>query len=128
MSKSLFAHPRAVMNPDDCSFYHTVDIPGYGTIPGFWDIRGNEAQYLGGETFTGKRVLEIGPASGHLSFFMESQNAEVISIEAAEDYTWELFWDLRGSVPPGLEEMLQVHREHMEKLRNSYWFCHRALA
>jgi len=128
MSKSLFASPRAVMNLEDCSFYHTVDIPGYGTIPGFWDIRGNESHYLGDVTFTGKRVLEIGPASGHLSFFIESQNAEVISIEAAEDYTWEFFWDSYAAVPAGLEEMLRVHREHMERLRNSYWFCHRALA
>jgi hypothetical protein len=126
MLKNLFAHPRDVVSLEDCSFYHTVDIPGHGTIPGFWDIRGNESQYLGDVTFTGKRVLEIGPASGHLSFFMESENADVVSIEATEDYSWEFFWDFCDSIPAGLEDMLQSHRESMEKVKNSYWFCHRA--
>jgi hypothetical protein len=126
MSKSLFAPPRDVVNLADCLFYHTVDLPGYGTIPGFWDIRGNESRYLGDQTFTGKRVLEIGPASGHLSFFMESQNAEVVSIETSQDYSWEFFWDLSDSAPSGLQDMLKLNRENMERFRNSYWFCHRA--
>jgi SAM-dependent methyltransferase len=126
MSKSLFARPREAVSINDCCFYHTVDIQGHGTIPGFWDIRGHESQYLGDATLSGKRVLEIGPATGHLSFFMERQNAEVVSIETAEDYDWEFFWDLCDSVPPGLEEMLKFNRESMEKIRNSYWFCHRA--
>lgn len=126
MSRSLFANPRDVVSIEDCLFYHTVDIPGHGTIPGFWDIRGNEAQYLGDVTFTGKRVLEIGPATGHLSFFMESQNAEVVSIETDPDYAWEFYWDLDDSVPPGLADMLKLNRGNMEKFRNSYWFCHRA--
>ena len=126
MSKSLFARPRHVVSLEDCLFYHTVDIPGHGTIPGFWDIRGNESQYLGDVTFTGKRVLEIGPATGYLSFFMESQNADVVSIETAQDYAWEFFWDFCDSVPPGLEDMLKLNRGNMERFRNSYWFCHRA--
>jgi hypothetical protein len=126
MSKSLFARARDVASLDDCLFYHTVDIPEHGTIPGFWDIRGNESEYLGDVTFAGKRVLEIGPASGHLSFFMEAQNAEVVSIETAPDYAWEFFWDFRDPVPPGLADMLKLNRENMEKFRNSYWFSHRA--
>jgi hypothetical protein len=126
MSESLFAPPRDAVKLEDCLFYHTVDIPGHGTIPGFWDIRGNESQYLGDETFTGKRVLEIGPASGHITFFMESQKAEVVSIETSQDYAWEFFWDFCDSVPSGLQDMLKLNRENMERFRNSYWFCHRA--
>lgn len=128
MSKSLFASPRFVMNPDDCLFYHTVDLPGHGTIPGFWDIRGKESQYLGEVEFKDKRVLEIGPATGQLSFFMDAQEAEVVSIETADAYAAEFFWDFGESVPHDLEGMLELHREHMEKMKNSYWFCHRTLA
>ncbi len=128
MPKSLFAPPISVMKPDDCLFYHTLDLPGYGTIPGFWDIRGKESEYLGEVVFKNKRVLEIGPATGQLSFFMDAQEAEVLSIEAADDYASEFFWDFGDSVPHDLEWMLERHREHMRKMKNSYWFCHRALA
>jgi SAM-dependent methyltransferase len=116
------------MNLDDCSFYHTLDLPGHGTVPGFWDIRGKESQYLGEVVFKDKRVLEIGPATGQLSFFMDAQEAEVVSLEAADDYASEFFWDFGESVPHDLEEMLELNREHMQKVKNSYWFCHRALA
>lgn len=128
MSKSLFARPRLVMNPDNCSFYHTLDLPGHGTVPGFWDIRGKESQYLGEVVFKDKRVLEIGPATGQLSFFMEAQEAEVVSLEADDGYASEFFWDVDESVPHDLEEMIELNREHMQKVKNSYWFCHRALA
>ena len=29
---SLYAEPREVSNLEDCWFYHTVDIPGVGTM------------------------------------------------------------------------------------------------
>lgn len=127
MPKNLFASPRLVMNLDDCSFYHTLDLPDHGTIQGFWDIRGKESEYLGEVVFKNKRVLEIGPATGQLSFFMDARGADVVSIEAADDYASEFFWDFDKSVPDDLEETLKLHREHMEKVKNSYWFSHRAL-
>ncbi|MEJ7576798.1 MAG: hypothetical protein WKF74_07325 [Pyrinomonadaceae bacterium] len=126
--KDLFAVPRLVTSPDDCLFYHTMDVPSYGTVEGYWDIRGNESQYLGGVEFRDKRVLEIGPASGQLSFFMEREGAGVISLEAAEDYAWEFYWNLQDTAPEDLRVKLEAHREMMEKLKNSYWFCHRVLS
>lgn len=75
------------MNIDECFFYHTMDLPGHGVVQGDWDIRGRESQYLGEVAFRNKRVLEVGPASGQLSFFMEGQGAEVVSVEAAENST-----------------------------------------
>jgi len=125
---SLFAAPRFVANLDNCFFYHTMDIPGYGTAQGHWDIRGNESQYLGEVEFKDKRVLEIGPASGLLTFFMEHQRAEVVSLEAAENFAWEFYWDLQDTVPEDLGVKLEAHREMMEKVKNSYWLCHRAFS
>ena len=74
----------------DCTFYHTMDIPGYGTVKAHWDLRGREAEYLGNVPLRGRRVLEIGPASGCLSMFMEREGAEVLSLEADADHRWEL--------------------------------------
>ena len=126
MPQSLFAEPRLVSNPDECLFYHTVDLPGRGTFKGFWDIRGREAEYLGNVNFAGRRVLEIGPASGQLTFFMEKQGAEVVSIEARDETVWDLFWDQHEPLPPHLETLLTESRKALNEVKNSYWFCHEA--
>ncbi len=123
---NLFAEPRHVTNLDECFFYHAMDLPNYGSVDGYWDLRGNESQYLANVSLSGKRVLEIGPASGHLSFFMEREGANVVSVEAAENYQWEFFWDMQDRSPAELETKLKAHREMMGRLRNSYWLAHEA--
>ena len=65
------APERLGLTLEDCDFYHMVDIPGHGLVKGQWDLRGREADYLGAVPLNGRSVLEIGPASGHLSFWME---------------------------------------------------------
>ena len=126
MAQSLFAEPRIVSNADECLFYHTVDVPGRGTFKGFWDIRGREAEYLGNANFAGRRVLEIGPASGHLTFFIEKQGAEVVSIEARDETVWDLFWDRHETLPPHLQTLLTESRKALNEVKNSYWFSHEA--
>jgi len=118
--------PRPVAGLDDCLFYHTMEVPGYGLVEGFWDLRGGEAEYLGGAQLAGRRVLEIGPASGHLTFFMESQGAEVVSVEAADVSGWELHFDLRETAPADLREYLASSDDALRRIVNSYWLCHRA--
>lgn|GEM_PF-319943 len=125
-ASSSYARPRLVTDLNKCFFYHTMNVPGYGSIPGHWDLRGNEGLYLGNVQLAGKRVLEIGPASGHLSFFMESQGAEVVAIEAGEDYPWELCWDFPDETPEELASELASHRDMMNRLKNSYWLAHNA--
>lgn len=126
MLPTLFAEPRLVTSIEDCLFYHTLDVPDHGTIRGFWDIRGNESEYLGGVDFTGKRVLEIGPASGQLSFFMERAGAEVVSADVAEDFRWDFFWDLYDPIPEDLQSVFELNHNNIERIKNSYWFLHRA--
>src|SRR6516225_6733673 len=86
----LFAEPRAVTKTADCIFYHTMDIPGHGLVEGEWDLRDNPAAYLGNVDVSGKRVLEIGTASGFLCFYMERQGAEVIAYDISEHQAWDL--------------------------------------
>ena len=121
---ALFAEPEAVDSADDCYFYHVMEIPGYGLVGGEWDLRAGVEDYLGGVDVSGQRVLEIGPASGFLTFHMESAGAAVVSIELAPDSEWDF-------VPLSNVDMsaVRVQRlEQMRRLRNGYWFAHEHFA
>lgn len=72
---SPYAAPIAGVREEDCYFYHVMDVPGHGTVGGQFDLRGAEDDYLGKVGLAGQRVLEIGPASGFLTFHMESRDA-----------------------------------------------------
>jgi SAM-dependent methyltransferase len=118
----IYAQPRIVTDLEDCFFYHTMDIPGYGHVEGNADLRGRERKYLGGVDFQGKRVLEIGTASGFLCFYMEKQGAEVVSYDLSEKDAWDV-------VPFSQfdhESLTKRVNASIRKLNNSYWLCHRA--
>jgi SAM-dependent methyltransferase len=119
---SFYTEPRAVGGIDDCFFYHTMEVPGVGLILGDWDLRANIDDYLGRVSFAGTRVLEIGPASGFLTFTMEQRGANVVSLEVADDPGWDFVPYPRSVLDP----ILAPRRESMWKLKNSYWFAHAA--
>lgn len=119
---SPYAPPRDVRSLDECYFYHTMDVPGHGTVKGEWDLRGRIDPYLGHFDFAGKRVLDVGAASGILSFHMEQQGAEMVSFDLSEDYDWDI-------VPFAANDaagMRQERRAHLQRINNGYWLCHRA--
>lgn len=70
---------------DDCFFYHTIHLPSHGLVQAPWDLRGGEKNYLGQVDLAGKTVLEIGPASGGLTAYMEGQGAVVTCVESSDD-------------------------------------------
>ena len=122
--EKIFATPRKVEDVADCYFYHTMELPGRGVIEGRdWDLRGRVDEYLGNVDFAGQRVLEIGPASGFLTFEMEKRGADVISVEVTDEHGWDFvpYPDAR------LEEVFGPRRIVMQQLKNSYWFSHAAL-
>lgn len=118
----VYSLQRDVSSPEECYFYHTMDIPGHGTVHGEWDLRGSIERYLGNFAFGGKRVLDIGAASGLLSFHMEQAGAEVVSFDLSDDHDW----DIVPFATTDVDSALHDRRQLLRKINNGYWFCHRA--
>jgi 2-polyprenyl-3-methyl-5-hydroxy-6-metoxy-1,4-benzoquinol methylase len=78
MEKPIFSPARYVQDPSQCVFYHKMELPEFGLVEGAWDLRGRINEYLGNVPLAGKRALDVGTASGFLSFEMEHQGAEVL--------------------------------------------------
>jgi SAM-dependent methyltransferase len=121
-----YASPREVTDLAECYFYHTIEIPGVGLVEGPWDLRGGIDDYLGRVDFRGKRVLELGTASGFACFHMESRGAEVIAYDLGADLAHH-----QNVVPfarSPLEPKLAEYSSLIHLINNGYWFCHRAFA
>jgi SAM-dependent methyltransferase len=124
MQKSdIYASPRHVTNREDCFFYHTINLPGHGVIPGEWDLQSGIDKYLGRVSFGGKRVLDVGSASGFLSFNMERAGADVVSYDLSPDHCW----DIVPFAGVNLTQSQILFRDAARRVNNGYWFCHRAL-
>lgn len=123
MAGGPYASPRVVDNVNDCYFYHTMDIPGHGLVKGEWDLRKGVREYLGGVDFKGKRVLELGTASGFLCFHMEKEGAEVVAYDLSEDQSWDVVPFARGDTT----KVIATRKAHIRKLNNGWWFTHRKL-
>ncbi|HYN26213.1 MAG TPA: hypothetical protein VES69_14395, partial [Pyrinomonadaceae bacterium] len=83
-TNALLAPPRFIDKLDACYFYHTMDLPGLGVTHGEWDLRGRFLDYVGGVEVAGKSVLDIGAATGYLSFEAEQRNARVLSVDMGD--------------------------------------------
>ena len=114
------AQAQTVTSPDDCLFYHSMDIPGHGEVTGQWDLRGHELQYLGGISLKGKSVLEIGPASGFFSFWMERQGARVTALDLHPSHKWDgvPYHDVDAA------NFAAERRDMLRRMNNSWWFAH----
>lgn len=118
-----YQESREVESLEECCFYHTTDLPGHGTVTGAWDLRPNIDRYLGGVDFRGRRVLDVGAASGFLSFHMEKKGAEVVSYDLPEHLPWD-FVPFAGT---DQQQFWELHRPWQRKLNNSWWYSHRLL-
>ncbi len=119
--QTSLADDRAFITQEDCIFYHTAVLPNGEVISGPWDLRGREAEYLGGVRLAGRRILEFGPATGHLTYFMEKHGADVVCFEAG----WDRSVDLLPSpdVDPSWAQMDAMR--YIGATQNSWWFLHR---
>jgi len=120
----VYATPRIVKDIEQCYFYHTIDLPGYGTIHGDWDLRDGIKDYLGGVNFRGKRILDVGTANGMICFNTEKQGGKVTAFDLSKDYSWNLVPYTKWKE---YEYATDWHHSHIDSLNNAYWFCHRSL-
>jgi hypothetical protein len=118
-----YAPRRTVTALDDCYFYHSMDIPGYGVVEGQWDLREGVDEYCGQVEFTGKRVLEVGTASGFLCFHMERKGAEVVAYDLSEHQSWDVVPYPGADVAGHLTQRAALIR----MINNGWWLCHRAM-
>jgi SAM-dependent methyltransferase len=120
-----FVEPPARTDLSSCIFYHTTDLPGIGEVGRCWDLRPTIDAYLGRLDYLGKRVLDVGTASGFLTFALEARGAKVVSFDIDPVTNFDI-------VPFALREfdvtnLRQCHAEGTLKVRNAYWFAHRLL-
>lgn len=119
----LYATRVDVPALDDCYFYHTMDVPGHGLVAGEWDLRDGVDAYLGHEPVRGRRVLEVGTASGFLCFEMERRGADVVAYDLSSATPWDI-------VPYHGIDVAAVAAEratHIAKINNSWWLTRHAL-
>lgn len=118
-----YATPWVVTDPQDCYFYHTMEIPGLGLVEGQWDLRDGFDEYTGGIDYAGKRVLDVGTASGYFCFALEALGAEVVAYDLSDAQSWD-----HVPMPTvDADEAASERRAIMRKINNGYWFTHRAL-
>lgn len=126
VARSTFAVPQTVTSIDECFFYHTIDLPEHGTQAGAWDLRGRFSDYIGGVDLTGQRVLDVGAASGFLSFSAEEAGAkEVVSFDLDTA-------DRQHLLPFADSEYVNDHATWstkqtagFQRWKNAYWLAHR---
>lgn len=125
MTKVAYQEPIDVADAGDCYFYHSLELPGVGLLDGDWDLRGCIDDYLGRRDLAGKRALDVGTASGFLSFEMEKRGADVVSFDMPDSRSWNVVPNVRSMANRNAirEGMRATH----EGLRNGYWFAHRRL-
>ena len=119
---SPYAPDRDPPALDDCYFYHTMDVPGYGLMTGEWDLREGVDDYLGHESVRGLRVLEVGTASGFLCFEMERRGADVVAYDLSSSTPWDIVPFARLD----LAEIASRRAAHIVKMNNSWWLCRHA--
>ncbi|SDT93744.1 O-methyltransferase [Pseudomonas pohangensis] len=105
---------------ETCLFYHSVNLSPGEEITGTWDLRPRVDAYLGHVDFSGRSVLEIGPASGFLSFHMEQRGAKVTALEPPMEHLWDVV-PLAGFDRAGWRTDFS---KTITGVRNSFWYMH----
>jgi SAM-dependent methyltransferase len=122
-----FVDPIHVEDPSECIFYHKMDLPGIGTVGGSWDLRGRFDDYVAKTDLSGKTFLDVGTASGFLSFEAEKRGADVVSFDM-DDKRRQHFLPYRGHpCYDDKEAYYQQLNDGYQLWKNGYWLAHRTL-
>ena len=123
-----YEDPWHVEELSSCFFYHTINLPDYGLQDGAWDLRGRFDDYVGGADCRGKRVLDVGTASGFLSFEAEAAGAaEVVSFEIDDARRQHLQPFANSDYVLDYDGWRQRQTKVFNSWKNGYWLAHRLL-
>lgn len=70
-------------------FYHSFTFPDGEEVIGEWDLRHCIKEYLSNVDFTNQSVIDVGAASGFLTFHMEKVGAFVTSFDMPSYTAWD---------------------------------------
>jgi SAM-dependent methyltransferase len=125
---SLLEQPRFVDRLDDCFFYHAMELPGFGLVKAHWDLRGRFDDYVGDVKVAGKSVLDVGAATGFLSFEAEKRGATRVLSFDMSDAKQQKFLPFKDKLyyrDP--EQWAKKYGAEIEQWKNAYWLSHRLL-
>ena len=120
----MYAHPRTVKDVNECLFYHSLEIHGLGPINGLWNLIGRLDDYIGGVDVKGRRVLDVGCASGFLSFEMEKRGAEVVSFDAESATDMDRLPFAKSLYSTNRKRWEDEFNEIIDSVKRSYWFAY----
>ena len=122
---------KTTIDPADiaeCIFYHAMDLPGIGYVHGPWDLRGDFARYTGNIDFGGRSVLDVGTASGFLSFSAEQAGASrVVSFDMDTAHRQTLQPFVESVYYTDHDRWLVEQTAYIKRWQNGYHLAHRAL-
>lgn len=118
----VYEQPRQIENPEDCFFYHRTGRSELESLNSNWDLTDCVDEYLGNVDYSQQRVLDIGTASGFLTFEMEKRGAEVVSFDMPSSTNWNLVphFALEETKQDELAKRALAHK----RLQNAYWYLH----
>lgn len=105
-----------MVSQGECEFYHSMDLPRVGSIAGYWDLRGKFADYTAHTPIEGRTFLDVGTATGFLSFEAEKRGASVTSFDADGPERYQF---VTGDA--------HHDQAYFRRLRNGYTFSHQLL-
>jgi len=102
-----------------------MEIPGIeGLTDGVFDCRDDIGNILGNLDFKNKKVINLGPSTGYLSFEAERRGANVTSIDLSvnsEERDWTPIAD------QDWKANLTSFMSDEKRRRNAFWYAHKAL-
>ena len=111
----------------DCNWYHVMDVPGIGVTPGLWDLRSQFDEYIGHVDLKGKTVLDMGTASGFLSFASEWAGArEVVSFDIDIGERQKLLPFKNSSYYRDHAAWAERRSRDFDAWKRAYWCAHHA--
>ena len=116
--------PSENISLEDCEWYHIMEIPGVGLTDGVFDAREDIDNIFGNLDFKDKKVLNLGPSTGYLSFEAERRGADVTSIDLSVN-SEERDWQPRAN--EDWKKDLKKFMADEKRRRNAFWYAHKAL-